>query len=162
MKNCRDPTKLNYTKLSALKKRVLITKAVGDVHERLCRNGAFRRSFLATGTQLPVDHSADSEVKLQGLQFDYATICNAAAVSTHKTEIEADKARREAEKLAEARIKAEKEQVRQKKFENAEGIAKDIQATLEPLVYNDSYSSFSSIAAHIGVDFICAGSYPAF
>ena len=50
MKNCRDPIKLNYTKLSALKKRVLITKAVGDVLELLCRNGAFRRSFLATGT----------------------------------------------------------------------------------------------------------------
>ena len=61
-----------------------------------------------------MDHSIDSEVELEGLQFDYATICNAAAVSTHKTKIEADKARKEAEKRAEARVKAEKEQVRGK------------------------------------------------
>ena len=50
MKNCLDPTKQSYTKLSALKKRVLISQAIGDVHERLCRNRAFRRSFLATET----------------------------------------------------------------------------------------------------------------
>ena len=136
--------------------------AFGDVHERLCRKNAFRRSFLATGTQLPVDHSADSEVQLQGLEFDYEKICNAVAISTHKTAMEADKAKLEAEKIATARLRAEREQALQDRFQNAVEIARNVQTNLEPLVVSASSPCFSAIAAHIQADFICAGSYPAF
>ena len=37
-------------KLGALAKKVIITKTVGDPHDRICRSGDFRRSFIATGT----------------------------------------------------------------------------------------------------------------
>ena len=37
-------------RMKPLAKRVLITKVVADTHERLARCGAFRRSFVATGT----------------------------------------------------------------------------------------------------------------
>ena len=50
--NMRDGNRLSKEaiRLSALKKRVLITKAVANVHEQLARSGAFQRSFIATGT----------------------------------------------------------------------------------------------------------------
>ena len=51
--------------MKPLEKRVLITKIVADTHERLALSGAFERAFIATGTWLPVDHSADTQVDLQ-------------------------------------------------------------------------------------------------
>ena len=43
----KDSDKIRMTPLT---KRVLITKAVGDTHERLASENSFVRSFIATGT----------------------------------------------------------------------------------------------------------------
>ena len=40
----------SLVKMTAKEKRVLITKAVANVHERLAKSDAFRRAFIATGT----------------------------------------------------------------------------------------------------------------
>ena len=93
------------------------------MHERLLNSGAFKRSFIATGTWLPVDHSADSKVKLQGLTFEYESVCTPAATSAHKAVVEAAEARIVAEKLAKARIIEVKKQALQSKFQNAVQIA---------------------------------------
>ena len=65
-------------------------------------------------------------MQLQGLEFDYEKICNAVAISTHKTAMEADKAKRKAEKIATARLRAEREQALQDRFQNAVEIARNV------------------------------------
>ena len=71
-------------KLPAMMKRIIITKAVADTHEFLARNGGFKRAFTATGTWLPIDHSADDEVSLQGVDFVYKDICTSEAIENQK------------------------------------------------------------------------------
>ena len=39
-----------HFKLSPLEKRVIITKVVAEIYERIARGGYFRRAFIATGT----------------------------------------------------------------------------------------------------------------
>lgn len=43
-------------KLTRAEKRILITNAIGDIHEKLCRANAFKRHFHATGSWLPITH----------------------------------------------------------------------------------------------------------
>ena len=50
------------------------------------------------------DRSADSEVKLQGLEFNYKEICSLAAVENHKNAIEAQIAEELAQQEAEAKL----------------------------------------------------------
>ena len=38
------------SRMKPMEKRILITKVVAETHERLALAGAFKRSFLATGT----------------------------------------------------------------------------------------------------------------
>ena len=37
-------------RMSAMERRIIITKAVAEIRERLAKSGEFRRSFIATGT----------------------------------------------------------------------------------------------------------------
>lgn len=43
-------------KLTPAEKRIIITNAIGDIHEKLCRANAFKRHFHATGSWLPITH----------------------------------------------------------------------------------------------------------
>ena len=42
--------------MTAAEKRILITKAIGDAHERVWGTDKFYRAFIATGTWMPVRH----------------------------------------------------------------------------------------------------------
>ena len=145
MRRCEDAKESSSVKLIAQEKRILTTKAIGDVHERLLKGGAFKRSFIATGTWLPVDHSADSEVKLQGLAFESQSVCNQAAISAHKAVVQAEEAKRVAENLIKERILEKKEQALQAKFLEAVQITDRVWRKLEPLVNNAAKSSFDVI-----------------
>ena len=50
MKLIRLAEDAKTARMSAMEKRIMITKAVAETHERLAKSGAFRRSFIATGT----------------------------------------------------------------------------------------------------------------
>ena len=80
-------------RLTALAKRVLITKAVARAHERLATRGSFGRAFIATGTWLPADHSCVAEVSLQGVEFEYPIVCSESAIQAHMSIVEAKKAK---------------------------------------------------------------------
>ena len=84
--------------LSPLEKRVLISKTVADTHQRLGKSGAFRRSFIATGTWLP-DHKSCLNVRLQGLEINYRNICTLEAVNAHKRVVQAEMEKIEAHKV---------------------------------------------------------------
>ena len=81
-----------------LEKRVLITKTVADTHQRLAKSGAFRRSFIATGTWLP-DNQSCLNVRLQGLEINYRKICTLEAVNAHKKVVQAEMEKIEANKV---------------------------------------------------------------
>ena len=149
-------------RLSPARKRIIITKAIADTHERLARSNAFRRSFIATGTWLPNDRSADKQVCLQGLKFDYQGVCSSAAIEAHRCVLEAEKTRKQAELEAAVRIREEKEQAIAATFTPALDRSKRIWPDLEPLIINATSKYFSAIAQHIKSNFICAGSFPAF
>ena len=69
MKLLRESKGTESIRLNPLAKRVLITKAVADTHNRLAISGGFRRSFIATGTRLPSNDFLGAEVKLEGVNF---------------------------------------------------------------------------------------------
>ena len=46
----RESKESDAARLSAMEKRVLITKAVATTHELMAKRGAFKRAFIATGT----------------------------------------------------------------------------------------------------------------
>ena len=50
MRLIREKANPASLRMKPLEKRVLITKIVADTHERLAREGAFRRAFLGTGS----------------------------------------------------------------------------------------------------------------
>lgn len=116
----------SIVQMTAQEKRVLITRAVADVHERLAKSGAFRRAFIATGTWLPPDELSGLSVSLQGLNFDYNKIISTTAVEAHikvvqeenrKAEIE--RAKIEAERVAAQRKREEKKLILEAKFQSA-------------------------------------------
>ena len=162
MKKIREGKNPATEGLSPAKKRILITRAVADTHERLAQSNAFRRSFIATGTWLPNDRSAGRQVCLQGVKFDYQGVCTPAAIEAHRCALEAEKTRKQAELEAAARIREEKKQAIAAKFMPALESSKRIWPNLEPLITIASSTSFSAIAQHIQSNFICAGSFPAF
>ena len=50
MKLIRSAKDAKTVRMSAMEKRIIITKAAAETHERLAKSGAFRRSFIETGT----------------------------------------------------------------------------------------------------------------
>ena len=138
----RECSSEKIVSMTAMDKRILITKATADAHERLAKNGAFRRSFIATGTQLPADELSGSGVNLQGLSFDYKTICSTSAVEAHKSVVEeekrkaeAEKAKIEAEKIEMLRKFEEKQLILASRFHTAVERSRQIQPTLKSLVH---------------------------
>ena len=75
-------------RMKPLQKRVLITKLVADTHARLSRSGVFERSFIATGTWLPPDPSAGSQVALQGVSMKYDDHITPEKVTDHRRKVE--------------------------------------------------------------------------
>ena len=150
------------TRLSAMEKRIIITKAVAETHYRLARNGSFRGAFISTGSWLPADRSADVQVNLQGVQFDYKAICSQSAVEKHKLVRKAEEDARQAKRDEAARELEEKRVIRQAKFATTVENSKRIWVLLEPLVIEKSTPHFNGIAERVKGDFICAGSYPAY
>ena len=127
---------------TVMDKRILITKAIAEAHERLAKKGAIRRSFIATGTQLPADELSGSGVNLQGLSFDYKTICSTSAVEAHKRVVEeekrkaeAEKAKIEAEKIASLRKIEEKQLILASRFQPAVERSRQMQPTLKTLIH---------------------------
>ena len=108
MKKIRENQGALTTRLKPLDKRVLVTKVVGETHERLARNGAFKRAFLATGTWLPNDHSADSQVDLQGVDMKYEDHITPGLIEEHRKKVEEVEAKAEAEKRAAIKVAEEK------------------------------------------------------
>ena len=107
-------------RLTALAKGVLITKAVARVHERLATRGTFRRAFIATGTWLPVDHSCDAEVSLQGVELEYPIVCSERAIQAHKTVVVAKKAKESERREALLRKKREENEKLSQMFKFSE------------------------------------------
>ena len=147
--------------LSAMEKRILITKAVAEKHELLAKSGAFRRAFIATGTQI-TNQSAEKEVKLQGLEYDYRAVCSQSEIYRHKSVIEADKAIEEAKRIEAIRIRDETKREFELKFAGALESSKALWLKLEALVIEASSNCFQAIAQQVQGDFICAGSFPAY
>ena len=85
-------------RIKPLAKRVHITKIVAHTHGRLAGSGVFTRAFLATGTWLPTDHSADDQVDLQGVIFDYKEVVTPEAIGDHAMIVEAQEAKAEVER----------------------------------------------------------------
>jgi hypothetical protein len=96
-------------------KRILITRAIGNLHEKLAKTDLFQRAFVATGTLLPVNHltrnesgalvnssidspEEESQVKLQHFpDYKYSVAVTAEKVHSAIDKIAADKAVEEAE-----------------------------------------------------------------
>ena len=95
-------------KMKPMDKRVLITKVVADTHERLARSGIFKKAFLGTGTWLPVDGSADTEVRLQGVDMKYEDVITPEAIEAHRKKLEDHEAEKDAEKKAAGKLAEEK------------------------------------------------------
>ena len=148
-------------KLPAMMKRIIITKAVADTHEFLARNGGFKRAFIATGTWLPMDHSADDEVSLQGVDFVYKDICTSEAIEIYKKKLESLKAEKEAEEQKKAKIASDKVKSLSALFAHAQKLSEVIWSEMLSLAREATEAKFCAIATHVGSSFICAGSFPA-
>ena len=111
---------------------------------------------------MPSDRSADSEVNLQGLEFNYKEICSPTAVENHKIAIQVRLAEEQARLAAEAKLLQEKRRANEAKFVAAVNSSKELWCRLEKPLVEASLSCFSAISQRTQGDFICAGSYPAF
>ena len=94
--------------MSAMEKRICITKVVANTHEALAKAGAFRRAFIATGTWLPLDRSVTDDVSLQGVDFEYEAVCTPESIEAHRKEIERLKAEKEEEDRKAAELEKER------------------------------------------------------
>ena len=111
---------------------------------------------------MPSDRSADSEVNLLGLEFNYKEICSPTAVENHKIALQARLAEEQARLAADAKVLQEKRRANEAKFAAAVNRSKQLWCTLEKLLVEASMCCFSAISQRTQGDFICAGSYPAF
>jgi len=64
--------------LTPCEKRILITKALGDCHEKLTASGCYWRAFIATGTWMPIWHLLKDE---DGIQIGPCNVPEDAQVS---------------------------------------------------------------------------------
>ena len=95
--------------MSAMEKRICITKVVADTHEALAKAaGVFRRAVIATGTWLPLDRSVTDDVSLQGVDFEYEAVCTPESIEAHRKEIERLKAEKEEEDRKAAELEKER------------------------------------------------------
>ena len=161
MRLIRKNKEATSIKMKPLEKRVLITKIVAETHERLARDGVFKRAFLATGTQLPNDRSADSEVDLQGVNMKYEEVITSEMVEKHMRTIEEREAKEKADQVAAIKLAQEKALAIAKHFSPAVELSKSIQPGLKPSVIAAALPNFNIIASHVNKDYICARSYPA-
>jgi len=138
-------------KLSAAEKRILITRAIGNVHASLARNNKFKDSFTRTGTWLPLDKSLDHQVKLQNHpEYKY---------TQQKVEDAKAKAEREAEdikqKAATATINAKtKRDEEELQYTSAMAIAIQSWPVAASLLITKLSESLKAIAAYVKKDFI--------
>ena len=169
MKRIRNANGLEKSRITPFEKRVLITKVVADTHERLSKTSAFRRSFIATATWMSSHYYSKSTVSLQGIKYEYTSVCSPEAIEAHKSVVEAEKSKLEAEKI---KLETEKvaalKKIEEKKLELKEKFtpatekSREIWQILELYANETTSSCFGAIAAHLGSHFICAGSFPAF
>jgi len=91
LKAARDATGgvdgVSVPSLTPREKRILITHAIGEFHEKITKSEAFERANVATGIWVPVSHviaedgpanlPVDSEVSIQHLkEYNYAKECS--------------------------------------------------------------------------------------
>ena len=108
MKLLRESEGASSFRMKPIDKRVLITKIVGNTHERLARSGIFKNAFLRTGTWLPTDGSADAEFCLQGVDLKYTDVITVEKVEAHRKKCEEQAAKEDAEKKAAVKAMEEK------------------------------------------------------
>ena len=138
-------------------RRILITRAVADEHERLSASGCYLRGFIATATWMPVWHlmdndpmdraptanvSEDFEVALQHLpEYKYHEQCSRDKIlpllKKMRDEEEAVQ-REEARAEEEARAAREAERLAMRPYvDKAEAMMGDVMDALLPLVEKD-------------------------
>jgi hypothetical protein len=52
-------------------KRIMITRAIGDIHDKLSNTGVFERAFSAAGTLMPVEHLVNDSTNETSPPKDY-------------------------------------------------------------------------------------------
>ena len=150
-------------RMSAMEKRICITKVVANTHEALAKAaGVFRRAFIATGTWLPLDRSVTAEVSLQGVDFEYEAVCTPGSIEEHRKEIERLKVEKEEEERKAAELEKEKMNALANLFAPSVQKSEAIWSNMLPLVLKETTAKFQSIATHVKSSFICAGSFPAY
>ena len=150
--------------LSTREKRILITKIVADTHEVVLASGGCERAFIATGTWMPIDHSRDHEVELQGCEeYKYTDVCTAANIAARQAQLTekatAEVAAQEIEEKKLAGIKA----AEAKRESDLEARFRDAAAVIFPLIKpqleEETKGTFAAIAKHVDRSFVCYGSY---
>ena len=80
------PSGVTTPSLTPREKRILITHAIGEFHEKITQSNAYERANVATGTWMKISHCLgesgpanlpeDSEVSIQHLnEYNYAQEC---------------------------------------------------------------------------------------
>ena len=166
--------------MTPAEKRILITHAVGDIHEKMCKSTAFHHAFFATGTWLPISHlirnndlavpalenashlEVEKLVKIQHFkEYKYTEKITPAAVHKAIDKAKADKAVKEAE---ERRLLAKKEAHEraemlelQPYIDKAEKLLPELEERLQAYIQGD----LGSIHRETGLEeFLIAGSWP--
>jgi hypothetical protein len=145
-------------------KRILITKIIADKHEEVLAGGGAERAFIATGTWMPLDHSRDHEVELQGCdEYKYAEVCKAEHIATRQAKLAETAAAVAAARVAvEAKLaaveaaEAKQDDELDQKFR---GTAALIFPLIQPRLERDTKDTFAAIAQHVQRSFVCYGSY---
>lgn len=161
MRMLRERGEESSIRMKPIDKRVLITKVIADTHDSLARAAVFKRSFLATGTQLPPDRSLNCDVDLHGVDFKYENVVTQAAVDEHQSIVEVRQSEERAAKMEVARLADEIALRKVERFAPAVNRANVLWPDLLPLITTATSTTFNLIASHIKKDFICAGSFPA-
>ena len=134
------------TRLTPSTKRILITKTVGETHERLARSGVFGKAFLGAGTWLPSNHSADHEVRLQGVKMNYGKVITLEAVEAHQKIVQEREAREEAQRKAAKKLAEEIERATAEKLAPAVKRSHELWPNLQPPFYTATERYFNVIA----------------
>ena len=149
------------TRLTPSAKRILITKTVGETHERLARSGVFGKAFLGAGTWLPSNRSADHGVRLQGVKMNYGEVITLEAVEAHQKIVQEREAREEAQRKAAKKLAEEIQRAKCEKLAPAVKRSHELWPKLQPPFYSATERYFNIIAEEVDNNFICAGSFPA-
>ena len=141
------------TRLTPSAKRILITKTVGETHERLARSGVFGKAFLA-GTWLPSNRSADHEVRLQGVKMNYSKVITLEAVEAHQKIVQEREAREEAQRKAAKKLAEEIDRAKAEKLAPAVKRSHELWPKLGPPFYTATERYFNVIAEELDNNFI--------